>query len=116
MTLYFYDSSDALARANSAAEALSLIQSSRISGYAGEVTEYREDTGTYTWPELYALALYTAALSPELEAKNCARAAIREKILQETGHDIDEDECPEDSVEDWCAERECVFDDIGMRC
>ena len=116
MTLYSYAPSDALIQASSAGDALSLIRSGRISSYVGEVTEYREDTGTYTWPELYALALYTTTLSPELKAKDYAHAAIREEILQETGHDIDEDECPEDFVEDWCAERECIFDVAGMRC
>ena len=66
-----------------------------------------------TWDEIYERAIDTACGDPKLRAKDNARWGVRMFILDLFGHDIETDECPEDSVEDCCNALNIQFDEKG---
>lgn len=74
----------------------------------------------YTWDDLYERALNRGCFSPELRAKDEARGQLRELILEELSHDIEQDECSEDAIDKFLFEREkpVLFDIYGniIRC
>ncbi len=73
----------------------------------------------YTWDEIYDMAIDKAFGSPELNAKDHARWMLRNRIMAEDDHDIEEDEIPEESIEQWIADyekrtgRHVMFDEYG---
>ena len=56
----------------------------------------------YTWDYLVEIADGKAHLSPELKAKDNAREQVRELALSFGARDIEDFECPEDMVEEYC--------------
>jgi len=73
----------------------------------------------YTWDDLYEMADDKPCGSAELKAKDKARHQIRCRIMDSAMHDIEDDECPEDSIDDWLRfgyeqfGRHLMFDDAG---
>ena len=67
-----------------------------------------------TWDDIYKRAEDTAYGDPKLRAKDEARWEVRDLILDLCGHDIEEDECTEDSVEDCCNALNIQFDEFGI--
>lgn len=65
---------------------------------------------TYTWNDLYDLALDKGFGDPELKAKDEARHQIRCLAMDLGYNDLDDAECPEDMVEDYCEQFEAKFD------
>lgn len=68
-----------------------------------------------TWDDIYTNALETGFLSRELKAKDNAREELKILIQQDKGVNIDDTECPEDTIDDWLKEQEEVpyFDSNG---
>lgn len=60
---------------------------------------YGMDHNYFTWDELFDKAVSKGFLSDELKAKDNARSAMRDVILDKTGVDIDKSESAEDKIE-----------------
>lgn len=60
---------------------------------------YDMDHNYFTWDELFDKAISAGFLSDELKAKDNARSAMRDVILDKTGVDIDKSESAEDKIE-----------------
>lgn len=60
---------------------------------------YGMDHNYFTWDELFDKAISAGFLSDELKAKDNARSAMRDVILDKTGVDIDKSESAEDKIE-----------------
>lgn len=69
----------------------------------------------FTWDEIFNDATNKEFLSDELNAKDNARAAMRDIILDETGVDIEEAESAEDEIEKFLKESNITyyFDESG---
>jgi hypothetical protein len=67
----------------------------------------------YTWDYLVERADGKAHLSPELKAKDNAREQVRELALSFGERDIEDFECPEDMVEEYCKMFSVMFSENG---
>lgn len=76
---------------------------------------YDMDHNYFTWDELFDKAVSTGFLSDELKAKDNARSAMRDVILDETGVDIDKSESAEDEIDNFLKESNTTyyFDESG---
>ena len=76
---------------------------------------YDMDHNYFTWDELFDKAISTGFLSDELRAKDNARSAMRDVILDATGVDIDKSESAEDEIEKFLKESDTTyyFDESG---
>lgn len=76
---------------------------------------YDMDHNYFTWDELFDKAISTGFLSDELKAKDNARSAMRDVILDETGVDIDNSESAEDEIDKFLNESNTTyyFDESG---
>ena len=76
---------------------------------------YDMDHNYFTWDELFDKAISTGFLSDELKAKDNARSAMRDVILDKTGVDIDKSESAEDEIEKFLNESNTTyyFDESG---
>lgn len=76
---------------------------------------YGMDHNYFTWDEIFNDATNKEFLSDELEAKDNARSAMRDVILDETGVDIDKSESAEDEIEKYLKESTTAyyFDESG---
>ncbi len=76
---------------------------------------YGMDHNYFTWDELFDKAVSTGFLSDELKAKDNARSAMRDVILDETGVDIDKSESAEDEIDKFLNESNTTyyFDESG---
>ena len=73
------------------------------------------NTKRYTWDNLYDLAEDKGFGSKELNAKDNARWIFEDKILEDTGIDINSEECPEECIENDIQEYgELYFDEYGI--
>lgn len=66
-----------------------------------------------TWDDIYERATGTVCGDPKLRAKDEARYEVKHLIMDLCCHDIEEDECPEDSIEDCCDQLDIQFDEFG---
>lgn len=57
-----------------------------------------------TWNEIFEAAIETACWSPELKAKDTARAYVTDICLEVFGVNIDDCECPEDAIDEFLSE------------
>ena len=67
----------------------------------------------YTWDDLYERADGAACGEDTLNAKDEARWQVRCFMMEMGELDLDEQECPEDWVEDYCDDWEIRFDENG---
>lgn len=67
----------------------------------------------YTWDYLVEIADGKAHLSPELKAKDNAREQVRELALSFGTRDIEDFECPEDMVGEYCKMFSVLFSENG---
>ena len=68
----------------------------------------------YTWDDIFDFAENKGFGSKELKAKDNARWIFEDKILEDTGIDINKEECPEDCIEEYIKEYgELYFDEYG---
>lgn len=76
---------------------------------------YDMDHNYFTWDELFDKAISAGFLSDELKAKDNARSAMRDVILDETGVDIDNSESAEDEIDKFLNESNTTyyFDESG---
>lgn len=68
----------------------------------------------YTWDYLVEIADGKAHLSPELKAKDNAREQVRELALSFGARDIEDFECPEDMVEEYCKMFSILFSEMEI--
>lgn len=76
---------------------------------------YDMDHNYFTWDELFDKAISAGFLSDELKAKDNARSAMRDVILDKTGVDIDKSESAEDEIDKFLNESDTTyyFDESG---
>lgn len=67
----------------------------------------------YTWDDLYKRADDKAWFDRELKAKDNARWNVNLFAVKQGKEDIEQFECPEDAVEDYCEEFDILFDEDG---
>lgn len=67
----------------------------------------------YTWDDLYERADDKCFGSPELQAKDTARWEVRNFAMEQGCNDLENEECPEDFVEDYCKKFGILFDEKG---
>ena len=67
----------------------------------------------HSWDDLYKAADGKGYRSPELIAKDNARGAIKDFLLDNEGINIDDMEIPEDAIDDYDAVYHFLFDDEG---
>lgn len=67
----------------------------------------------YTWDDLYKRADGAACGEPTLKTKDEAREQVRCFVLDLDSIDIENEECPEDTVEYYCNKYSIRFDEKG---
>lgn len=67
----------------------------------------------YTWDDLYKRADDKCCGSPELQAKDTARWEVRDFAIRQGCDDLENKECPEDYVENYCNRFGILFDEKG---
>lgn len=71
------------------------------------------ESKTYTWDDLYNTAIGACCGDGVLKAKDTARWEVKTFAIELGKPDLDEAECPEDEIEDYCAEYHIKFDIYG---
>ena len=66
-----------------------------------------------TWDEIYDNAIDTGFGDPKLKAKDEAWWNVRNLMMEFGCDDLNEAECAEDKVEDYCDALQIQFDDCG---
>ena len=66
-----------------------------------------------TWDEIYEAAVGAACGDSVLKAKDEARHQVRCLLMDLGGSDLDNEECPEDAVEEYCDAMKIQFDECG---
>ena len=97
--IFSYDDGNAYIIAEDSRQALIFIWNERIHGYNGSVDYVRRDDGSYSWDDIYCLAVNSTSGDSWLNAKDNARAVLAQIILDENGTDI-ENEYFVDSAEE----------------
>lgn len=73
----------------------------------------KEKDGKLTWDEIYERAEDKPHLHPYLKAKDEARNQVRCFAMELGAPDLEEAECPEDEIEDYCDIWNLMFDESG---
>lgn len=73
----------------------------------------QEKDGQYDWDEIYERAIDKPFLHPHLKAKDEARYQVRSFAMSLSAPDLEEAECPEDEVENYCNTWNLLFDTNG---
>lgn len=66
-----------------------------------------------TWDEIYEAAVDTGFGDDRLKAKDEARYQVKSLAMELGGSDLDKDECPEGTVDDYCKAMKIRFDERG---
>lgn len=67
----------------------------------------------YTWNEIYIRADGKACGEPELKAKDEARSQVREFAIEHGYEDLENADCPEDMVSNYCNMFRIMFEEDG---
>lgn len=67
----------------------------------------------YTWDEIYDRAEDKACFSSELKAKDEARGQVRDFAIEHGYEDLEDVECPEERVDEYCNMFGIMFDENG---
>lgn len=67
----------------------------------------------YSWDEIYERAEGAACGDCRLKAKDEARWQVGRLMVENEEPDPENDECPEESIEEYCYRHDIRFDEIG---